>query len=159
MAASAACMSQIQSLFEETGVELCDVKLFGADIGPGSFTGVRVGVTLAKTLAMTQNCQCVGATAFDLIDPKAAAAISAKKGYALVRQPGHSPEIVPVEQAMEILGYFPGKPEIVYPNASKAANILSELVRVSPFDFLPEYVFEPSISQAKNPIIMGGSSA
>lgn len=156
MAASGACMRQLESIFAETGVRLGDVKLFGADIGPGSFTGVRVGVTLAKTFAMTQNCLCVGATSFDLIDPDGEATISAKKGFALVRLPGQAPEIVPVDQAMNIPGYFPSKPESIYPNALKAADILSRLERVNPFDFLPEYVFEPSISQAKNPIIMGG---
>lgn len=159
MEASRVCMCQMEELFVETGVTLSDIKLFGADIGPGSFTGVRVGVTLAKTLAMTQDKMCIGATSFDLINRTGTAMISAKKGFALVRNPGEQPVMVPVTESLIHPGYLPGKADSVYPNAAKAAEFLGELQLISPVDFLPDYVFEPSISQAKNPIIMGGSSA
>ena len=44
-------MPLIQELFEETGFSLSDVGLIACDIGPGSFTGIRIGLTVCKMLA------------------------------------------------------------------------------------------------------------
>ena len=41
----------IDDLLEGNGVSIADVDLFAVDIGPGSFTGVRIGVSLVNALA------------------------------------------------------------------------------------------------------------
>ena len=41
----------IDELLEQTGVSIGNVDLFAVDIGPGSFTGVRIGVSLVNALA------------------------------------------------------------------------------------------------------------
>ena len=41
----------IDDLLEENGVTIHDIDLFAVDIGPGSFTGVRIGVSLVNALA------------------------------------------------------------------------------------------------------------
>ena len=41
----------ILELFEETGLTPDDIELFACSAGPGSFTGVRIGVSLIKGLA------------------------------------------------------------------------------------------------------------
>ncbi|MDI6831113.1 MAG: tRNA (adenosine(37)-N6)-threonylcarbamoyltransferase complex dimerization subunit type 1 TsaB [Actinomycetota bacterium] len=43
--------SEIHELMDEAGVSREEIALLGAGRGPGSFTGVRVAVTAAKTLA------------------------------------------------------------------------------------------------------------
>lgn len=41
----------IDDLLEENGVTIHNIDLFAVDIGPGSFTGVRIGVSLVNALA------------------------------------------------------------------------------------------------------------
>ncbi len=44
-------ISSLESLFKEVNLEPADIDLIAVSTGPGSYTGLRVGVTCAKTLA------------------------------------------------------------------------------------------------------------
>lgn len=48
-AGSETLMPEIDALLKRAGVKISDVDVFGACIGPGSFTGLRVGLTAVKT--------------------------------------------------------------------------------------------------------------
>lgn len=48
-------ISQIESLLEYTKLEMKDIEGIVVAKGPGSYTGLRIGVTAAKTLAYTLN--------------------------------------------------------------------------------------------------------
>lgn len=48
-------MSQIESLLTYTKLEMKDIEGIVVAKGPGSYTGLRIGVTAAKTLAYTLN--------------------------------------------------------------------------------------------------------
>ncbi len=50
----------IEDLLQQAGVALADVELFAAASGPGSFTGVRVGLTAAKALGEALGRPAVG---------------------------------------------------------------------------------------------------
>jgi tRNA threonylcarbamoyladenosine biosynthesis protein TsaB len=54
-----ALVSEIGRLFAACGKSPRDCRLVAISIGPGSFTGLRVGVTCAKTLAYATGCQVV----------------------------------------------------------------------------------------------------
>jgi tRNA threonylcarbamoyl adenosine modification protein YeaZ len=42
---------QIQSMLQQTSISLCDLNLIAVGVGPGSYTGTRVGVIVAKSLS------------------------------------------------------------------------------------------------------------
>ncbi len=48
-------IDSIDSLFKQSGTTLSDLTHIAICIGPGSFTGTRIGVMTAKTLAYTNN--------------------------------------------------------------------------------------------------------
>ncbi|WP_243370695.1 tRNA (adenosine(37)-N6)-threonylcarbamoyltransferase complex dimerization subunit type 1 TsaB [Geotalea sp. SG265] len=53
-------LSCIDTLFRDAGMEVGDVDGFAVALGPGSFTGVRVGVATVKGLAMAAGKPVVG---------------------------------------------------------------------------------------------------
>ncbi len=51
----------IDGLMKKASWKVSDIDLFGVTVGPGSFTGVRIGVSLIKGLAFGRNVpSCVG---------------------------------------------------------------------------------------------------
>lgn len=53
-------MPIIEEVFERSGLTPNDIDLFAVAKGPGSFTGLRIGITTAKALAHAENKQIVG---------------------------------------------------------------------------------------------------
>ena len=145
--ASEACAAMIRRLREELGVGLDAFELFAADIGPGSFTGVRVGVVLAKTFAWTQGKPVAGADAFDLIAPDRTVVLPSKKGEFFVRIPGETP-YRDAEAPVDAVGYGPDREPNVPPHAAGFARLLP-LEGADPLRFAPAYLIEPSISIPK----------
>ena len=55
---SCTLMPMILSMLEHCGETLDGVDVIAAAVGPGSFTGLRIGVSTAKGLAWTNNLEC-----------------------------------------------------------------------------------------------------
>lgn len=53
-------LHSIDEMLEETGTRLQDVELYAAASGPGSFTGLRIGLATIKAFAATLSRLCVG---------------------------------------------------------------------------------------------------
>jgi tRNA threonylcarbamoyladenosine biosynthesis protein TsaB len=51
---------RVAALLAESGLSARDIDLFGVGLGPGSYTGLRVGVSAAKTLAYATGAAIVG---------------------------------------------------------------------------------------------------
>jgi tRNA threonylcarbamoyladenosine biosynthesis protein TsaB len=150
-AASGACLRLLAVGLQETGLELRDASLFVADLGPGSFTGVRVGVTLAKTLAYALGAKAGGADAFDLVDPSKTVVLPNKKGEWFVRKPGQPVQRVSTLPAEPLTGYGPGTGLETHPDAENFGALLPGLTPVAPEALVPAYLAEPSISTPKKP--------
>ncbi|MDG6025555.1 MAG: tRNA (adenosine(37)-N6)-threonylcarbamoyltransferase complex dimerization subunit type 1 TsaB [Candidatus Brocadia sp.] len=57
----------IKSAFQEIGWSPQDIDLIAVDVGPGSYTGLRVGVTCAKTMAYALQKPVIDVPIFDII--------------------------------------------------------------------------------------------
>lgn len=58
-------MPQIEEMFAQAEVDIRDVDCFAAAVGPGSFTGVRIGVATAKALAQAWNKPCAAVSTLE----------------------------------------------------------------------------------------------
>jgi len=67
----------IATLLEHVGWKPADVQLVALTIGPGSFTGLRIGVTLAKTFAYAVGAEVLGVNTLETIAEAAPASINA----------------------------------------------------------------------------------
>ena len=57
----------IKEVLERAGTRVGDLEAMGVTHGPGSFTGVRLGVTVAKTVAMVAGCPVMGWDTLELL--------------------------------------------------------------------------------------------
>ena len=60
-------MGNIKALLADCGMEMKDVEAVGVSLGPGSFTGLKIGVVTAKTLAQVLNVPIAGIVTLDLL--------------------------------------------------------------------------------------------
>ncbi len=63
---SVVLMDQIDKALDEVGLTPAECDYFAAVTGPGSFTGIRIGVSCIKGYATALGKRAVGVTAFDL---------------------------------------------------------------------------------------------
>ncbi len=100
----------VRDLMRDAGLTFTDVDRVGVTVGPGSFTGLRVGLAFAKGLALALNRPCVGVGTLEALaasvssDRLKAAVIDAGRGNLYLqiferRSPLTAPDILPVEAA------------------------------------------------------------
>jgi len=138
----------VLSLLEESKILLSVAAGIVADLGPGSMTGVKVGVTLAKTWGFALGVHCAGITAFDLIDPTGPVVVTPRRGEHWVRHPGEDPRRLTADEI--------GQDQILdliarsrTPKASNALGLKEKLDWIAPQGLVPLYLSDPLISQAK----------
>jgi len=86
----------IQFICTQAQIELSEISVVAVDVGPGLFTGLRVGIATAKSLAYALKVPMIGVPSLDLLafpvrftNRLIAAAIDARRGelyYAFYRQ-------------------------------------------------------------------------
>ena len=86
-----AVLPRLLALIEQSGRSLADVSAVAVGIGPGSFTGLRVSMSLAKGIALALRLPVVGIPSLEAwleAEPSAAAAVAragAQDAYVLTR--------------------------------------------------------------------------
>ena len=56
-----------ENLLKSLKLKLSDIELFAASVGPGSFTGVRIGTALVKGLAFGKGLPCVAVSTLEAL--------------------------------------------------------------------------------------------
>ena len=60
-------MPVIKDMFENNNLSLKDIDLLVSDIGPGSFTGIRIGVSTIKAFSDSLNIPCIGINSLEVL--------------------------------------------------------------------------------------------
>ena len=60
-------MPLIDELLKETNTNLEDIDLFAVDKGPGSFTGIRIGIATIKAFMDAKNKKGIGITSLECL--------------------------------------------------------------------------------------------
>ncbi len=171
-------LGEIDGLLTRNGLTLADMAAFAVGLGPGSFTGVRVGVTTAKTLAQVKEKPLVGVGTLDAyaevlcgLAGSVLPVLPSRRGevYAAVYDERGKSVEAPFAAAIEVIGARQNAvlcgdaaliPEWVGPAVFQpwtppeglckiAARRLHNDDTDNPFSLVPLYVVAPSISTPK----------
>ncbi len=88
----------IGAVMKEAGLDWPDISLIGVTVGPGSFTGLRIGLAAARGIALARTLPVAGVTTADLLafsvppelygDRKLLIAIDSRRDDLFVQSPG-----------------------------------------------------------------------
>ena len=60
-------LPMVEAVLKSANVSIADIDLFACSVGPGSFTGVRIGTATIKGLAFGQNKNCLGVSTLEAL--------------------------------------------------------------------------------------------
>jgi tRNA threonylcarbamoyladenosine biosynthesis protein TsaB len=154
-------MPMLDALFVKTGWKPRDVQRWCVGLGPGSFTGVRIGVATVKGIVLGTGAELVGVSSLDamcaLVAERAVAAIAAIRGELYLGSPGVEPVCLPpdrIEAWLSENGLGAAKrigeawtDDGALPHARGVVLAARHVKPVSPDATLPIYVRQPEITQ------------
>ena len=65
--ASSVVLNWVAALVKDARITMADLDRIAVGIGPGAFTGIRIGVGVAQGLALARNLPCVGIPCLDAV--------------------------------------------------------------------------------------------
>lgn len=98
---SVALPIETEKFIDECGAKWSDLTAIGVVVGPGSFTGIRLGIAYAKGLAMGLKIPVVGINLFDLYlaqTPDAFVAIESGRGDFFVGAKNLEPQVMEIDE-------------------------------------------------------------
>ena len=104
---SAFLISTLQEIMSLNDVKPQDVNLIAVNIGPGSFTGIRACVTVARVMAQQLDCKAVGVSSLEILsklaDKNPLVALDARKDSAYLYYDGEIRGAIRLEEIQEII--------------------------------------------------------
>lgn len=93
----------IEAVRDEAGLDLADIDLICVTVGPGTFTGVRIGIAAARGLALATGAPVLGQTTCEAVAANVATfgedpilvAMDARRGEVYVQAFGPGPATAP----------------------------------------------------------------
>ena len=134
--ASVLLAPMIKSICEQTGYPLQTIELIAVTTGPGSFTGLRVGVVTAKTLAYSIQAQIMGVNSLEVIAFQTSEAI-ARDSYP--KEPKRICPVINAQRNQVFAGY--------YSLAGESAGNKWRLKEVSPNEILSQDTWRNRLDQ------------
>ena len=58
-------MPMVQALLTDCGMKPADVDCYAVAVGPGSYTGLRIGIAAVQGMAMVSNTPCIGVSTLE----------------------------------------------------------------------------------------------
>lgn len=62
---------EAERVLEEAGVKKDEITAVAASVGPGSFTGIRIGLATARTISQALGIPCIGVSSLEIFREKA----------------------------------------------------------------------------------------
>jgi tRNA threonylcarbamoyladenosine biosynthesis protein TsaB len=155
---------RIEALLTANGVTLHDIDVFAAAAGPGTFTGVRVGLTAAKGFASALGKRAAGVSNLQALallgaGEQRAAVLDARRGevyaglFDAVANPIGPEVVAPLGAWIETLP--PGETTFIFTDAAPFAAALTEdATRVSAGHALAGAIALLAPAQAKDPALL-----
>ena len=149
----------IDEIVKESNLKMSDIEMITVTRGPGSFTGVRIGLATARSLGLALNIPVLGISTLDAIarahdDKSALFLIDTKRGdfYGQVGEGGEAR----IWSEADIVSFKGGIVKDVMPQISVIADMGAELylgqkgydIQSSP---TPIYLRDAEVSQSKKP--------
>lgn len=132
----------IDELLKDEGITIKDIALFIVSVGPGSFTGIRIGVSTIKGMAQALNKKVISVTSLEgLIEAanseNVCALINARHGnvYSQVKYNGEllEPDCRTIEEVIVLLKTYGEKFVIVGDATEEFENLLKESINCEIF--------------------------
>lgn len=98
---SLALPTAVIDFMKQNNVQMSDLTAIGVVVGPGSFTGIRMGIAYAKGLGLGLNVPVVGINLFELYlyeNPDAFVAIDSGRGDFFVASKIHAPCTMTIDE-------------------------------------------------------------
>lgn len=104
---SAFLISTIQEVLSTNNIKPQDINLIAVNIGPGSFTGIRACVTVARVMAQQLDCKAVGISSLEILSKistkKPLVALDARKNSAYLYYDGEIKGAIQLEEIKKII--------------------------------------------------------
>lgn len=133
----------VDELLNELDININDIDMFAVSVGPGSFTGIRIGVATVKGMAQALDKKVIGVTALEgLIEmadnENVCAIINAKHGNVYVqikyKNELEEPDFMTIEQLLNELKNREEKFVIVGDATSEFEEILKNNIKCEIFE-------------------------